>query len=182
MTRLSFAVVTCGLLVGVPFAWGRVGPDLSRLPAIPLATTVPVSAPSGVTREPPPRSTEEGVGRTAQPSRDDEQGVTLLPHARSLDHHDPWPSAAHVTSGAPLPPSLGSSIRELVARKRALDVSDPWLSEIERSSSAAAHSARGGWSRADIALRAAIQAALEAGDLDRAARLLDVLRGTRREP
>jgi hypothetical protein len=118
------------------------------------------------------------------------------PHrgVRPIDRTDPWtgadePAYASLRSSPPVDdvdPWVGTHVaasRSAASRApRTIDETDPWfVPNVAPSPSPkpAAQAPRDPASVADLALRDAIKAALDAGDVDRAAKLLEILRAKR---
>jgi len=86
----------------------------------------------------------------------------VAPHARASSDADPWTAPA----AAPRPPADIATGRPSTGK----DAADPWSPPAPADPKAAS----------DRALDAAIRAALDAGDLDRAAKLLELLRSAKK--
>jgi hypothetical protein len=132
-----------------------------------VAATTPASAPSPA---PPPASPDEKVTTEPPFAVTDVGGRPSHQAPRDLDHGDPWASSPKTFAVAPR--------RATKPKPRPLDTEDPWRAAPSAPASPpppAATPAR----LSDDALREAIKRALDAGDLDRAAKLLDILRAAR---
>jgi hypothetical protein len=130
---------------------------------------------------PPPSPSPSSISAPAAVAAFPETDVGALPPAQArteLDPVDPWTSKTFAIARAPKK-----------SKPRPLDTADPWASSSELRPSALAAppveapratTPASTPSRAsDDALREAIKRAVDAGDLDRAAKLLEILRTPR---